>query len=99
MEERRQTRVTQANFATLYVKFKPERRFQQRERRCARPCLRRTGHRIERRSAPFFAAKATKQLGKLPQIHVGSGVEQTLEHMFDRMFEAIAREAEGDQCV
>src|SRR5450759_1575543 len=62
VEKRRQTRVAQADFAALGVKFEPERRLQQRERRRARPGLRRAGDGIERRAASLFTAKAAEQL-------------------------------------
>src|SRR5260370_20273738 len=90
VEEGRQARVTQANFAALGVELEPKRRFKQRERRRARPCLRRAGHGIERRSPSPLTAKAAEQLWQPPQIHVGGGVEQGLEQMRDRMFTAIA---------
>src|SRR6266404_4417132 len=60
VEERRQAWVTQTNFATLSIEFKPERRFEQRERRRACPGLRRAGHGIERRSASPFTPKAAE---------------------------------------
>src|SRR5450759_244126 len=66
VKESRQARVTQANFAALRVEFETERRFQQRERRRARPSLRRAGDWVQRRSALLFTPEATEQLGKSP---------------------------------
>src|SRR5665213_1962662 len=61
VEEGRQPRIAQANFAALGVEFETECGFQQRERRRAGPCLRRTGHRIERRTTLLFTLEAAEQ--------------------------------------
>src|SRR5438874_2609440 len=84
------SRIAQPDFAAGAVEFEPERGFQQRERRRAGPGLRRACHRIERRAAMLLASEAAEQFGQPPQVHVGRGVEQSLEHLLDRMFEAIA---------
>ena len=99
VEERRQARVAQANFAALCVEFETECGFQQRERRRACPGLRRASHRVQRRAAAPFTLKPAEQFGQPPQIHIAGGVEQALEHMFDRMLQSVAREAECDQRI
>ena len=47
----------------------------------------------------FSAPEAAEQFRKPPQIHIGGGVEQALEHLLDRMLQAVAREPERDQRV
>src|ERR1051325_10896183 len=98
-EERRQARVAQADLARAGVELQPERRLDQRERRRARPGLRRAGDRIERRAAAAPAREAAEELGQAAQIHVGRRVEQALEHLLDGALEAVAGEPERDQRI
>src|SRR5262249_33903607 len=75
VEKFRQARISQPDFARERVEFQTERSFKQRERRGARPRLRRAGHRIERRSMTALALKTAKQFGQSPLIHVSGGAE------------------------
>ena len=50
-----------------------------RERRRARPCLRRACHRIKRRAATALPLKAAEQFRQSTQIHIGRGVEKPRE--------------------
>src|SRR3954451_19977182 len=99
VQKRRQMRIAQPDLAARHVELDAQRRLQQRERGCARPGLRRAGDRIERRAAPLFAPETAEQFGQPAQVHVGRGVEQSLEDMRDRMLEPITREPERDQRI
>src|ERR1700694_2413462 len=66
IEERRQPRIAQADFATLRIAFETQRCFEQGKWRGARPCLRRAGNGVQGRSTPFFTLKAAEQFGKPP---------------------------------
>src|SRR5467141_171285 len=94
-----QARVAQPNFAAPCVEFETECGFQQRKRRRARPGLRRASNRVQRRAAASFTLKPAEQFGEPPQIHIARGIEQALEHMFDRMLQPVAREAERYQRI
>src|SRR5438034_1512217 len=99
VEEFRQPWITQTDLAARSIEFEAERRFQQRERRRAGPCLRCAGDGIEHRPTPPLALETAEQFRQPPQIHVARGVEQALEQMRHRMLQAVAREAERDQRI
>src|ERR1700722_13396992 len=99
VEEGRQAWVMQANFSAIGIEFETERRLEQGERRRARPGLRRTCDRIQRRPTSLFAPEAAEQFGQPAQVHVGRSVKQRLEHLLDRMLEAVTRESKGDQRI
>ncbi len=58
VEESRQPRIAQPDFAARHIELEPQCRFQQREGRRAGPGLRRTGYGIERRPAMLLAPEA-----------------------------------------
>src|ERR1700690_3685322 len=89
VEKGRQARVMQPNFAAVGVEFETERRLKQGERRRTRPGLWRAGDWIKRRPASFLASEAAEQFGQSAQVHVGRRIEQRLEHLLDRMLEAV----------
>ena len=91
VEKGRQARIAQADFTALGIEFEPEGGFKQRERRCAGPGLWRAGDRIKRGAAALLAPEAAEQFGQSPQVHVGRSIEQALEQLLERMFEAVAR--------
>src|SRR5262245_66250901 len=61
IEEGWKARIAQPDLGAFRVEFEPKRRLEQGERRRARPGLRRTGDRIERRPAMLLAPEAAKQ--------------------------------------
>jgi hypothetical protein len=90
VEKRRDPRLAQADFTAPRFEFEAEQGLDQRERRRTRPGLRRAGHRVERRSAAALALEAAEEFGQAPQIHIGGGIEQPLEHLLDGIPEARA---------
>ena len=99
LEERRQPRLAQQDFVAVRIEFESEGRLQERKRRARGPGLRRAGDRIKRRPALASALEAAIEFGQPPQVHVGRGIEQALEHTIDRALVAVARKARRDQRV
>jgi len=88
-----------ANFAASRVEFEPERRLQQGERRRRSPRL--AAHRPPGTASVRVPSRAeshrtTPEGGANP---CKSRRRTELEHMFDRMFEPIARKPERDQRI
>src|SRR5262249_51412420 len=69
IQERRQARVAQADCVRGWIELQPERGLDQRERRGARPGLRRASDRIVGRPASAAALKTAEQLGQSPHLH------------------------------
>src|ERR1700685_1047812 len=85
VEERRKLRITQTDLALEGIELQPQGSFKQREWRRAGPGLRRAGHGVERWAMAALHLEAAKQFGQPSQIHVGPGVEQSLEQRRDRL--------------
>ncbi len=99
VEEGGQARIVQADLVGHGIELQPERGLDQRERRGARPGLRRAGNRIERRPAAAAPPEAAEQLRQPLHLHVGRGIEQACEQALDRALQAVAREPERDQRI
>src|SRR5262245_40991616 len=99
MQEFRQLRIAQADFAARRVKLQAKGCFQHGECRAARPGLRRAGDRIKHGTALALAPEAAEQFGQPPQIHIARGIEHAVEQVGHRVLQAVAGEPKRNQRI
>ena len=95
----RQRRATKADLLRLEIELEAQARLQQRQRRCARPGLRRAGHRIERRPLAERAPEAAEQFRGPTQVHIARRVIETRQEPLSFLSQSVSSEAEADQRV